>query len=283
MPTFEKRTEPGKTNKPAFCIIAPTQYLDAAAIRSSTHLVLAHIVDKDPVYAQFYARMSKAGHRIIMDNGAFELGHSYDPDKLFGLAEQCGAHAIVLPDYPFRPVHETIEAAKKYIPIFKQAGFQTFFVPQSEKGDFSDVKYGYEWAAGHPDIDIIGMSILTFPNALPNVHPAMARVVGTSLMINDNIFTGKKYHHYLGLIDAALEIPSLIRLGVVDSLDSSNPVWAAINGYRYNLDGASFLPVAKNKLPEVDFNYPLKTDVLPDVNHNIDVVFDMFFNAKSYR
>jgi hypothetical protein len=217
-----------------------------------------------------------------MDNGAYELGHSYDPDKLFGLAEKCGAHAIVLPDYPFQPVKKTIDAAIKYIPIFKQAGFQTFFVPQSEKGDFNDVKYGYEWAASHPDVDIIGMSILTFPNALPHVHPAMARVVGTSLMINDNIFTGQKYHHYLGLIDAALEIPSLIRLAVVDSLDSSNPVWSAICGHRYDLRGASFLPVAKKHLPEVDFNHPFDPAVVADIQHNIDVVFDMFYNPHTY-
>lgn len=271
-----------QSHVPSFCIIAPTAYLSLTT-KSKTHLVLAHIVDKDELYANFYLQRAKLGDQIIMDNGAFELGCSYDPDKLFGLAEKCGAHAIVLPDYPFRPIKETIAAAKIYAPIFKEAGFQTFFVPQSEKGDFHDVEFGYRWAADHPDIDIIGMSILTFPNALPNIHPTVARIVGTTKLIEHKVFNFNKWHHYLGLIDAAIEIPTLMRMGVVDSLDSSNPVWAGCCGYEYNKRGVSFLPVAKEHLPEVNFSVEYDADNESVAEANVDVVLDMFNNPNNYR
>jgi len=61
------------------------------------HLVLAHLVDEDKAYASFYASRKEFK---IMDNGAFELGESYDPTKLIELGTKCKADAIVLPDYP---------------------------------------------------------------------------------------------------------------------------------------------------------------------------------------
>ena len=58
---------------PQFCIITPTAYLHRYASQSSMHLVLAHLVDMDEEYANFYA---ERGEFKIMDNGAFELGQS---------------------------------------------------------------------------------------------------------------------------------------------------------------------------------------------------------------
>ena len=123
---------------PQFCIIAPTSYLDEFAVRSHTHLVLAHLVDKDPRYADFYCRMSDRGDFLMMDNSAYELKEPYSPSKLVELGQRCKAHAIVLPDYPFQTAAVTMKAADQFIPDFKAAGFKTFFVPQSKRGDIED-------------------------------------------------------------------------------------------------------------------------------------------------
>ena len=104
--------------KPQFCIITPTNYLGLYAAQSSMHLVLAHLVDTDPTYENFYLNRNEFK---IMDNGAFELGESYAPDKLIELGRRCGADAIVLPDYPFQHTDVTIEAADKMIGPVKVA------------------------------------------------------------------------------------------------------------------------------------------------------------------
>ena len=79
-------------NKPSFCIITPTAYLNEYASQSDTHLVLAHLVDQDDAYAAFYKEASEYDHHfLIMDNGAFEIGHSYDPNKLIELGHKCVA------------------------------------------------------------------------------------------------------------------------------------------------------------------------------------------------
>jgi hypothetical protein len=268
-----------KDADPAFCVIAPTAYLEAYALRSKAHLVLAHIVDKDPVYAGFYKALSESGRgdRIIMDNGAFELGQSYAPEKLVDLGKACGAHAIVLPDYPWKPSRMTIEAAQQWMPMIRAAGFSTMFVPQSETGELEDWIDGYMWAADNPDIDIIGMSILALPNALPHVPAAYARVVLTELLLDRGVFA-EKYHHYLGLnAGPALEIPPLLKVDALNSCDSSNPVWMAILGHEYSKNTDSYLAVKKVK-KEVEFNFPWIKDPATHerINRNLDLTMELF-------
>lgn len=268
------------TDKPEFCIIAPTSYLSYTAA-SNTHLVLAHIVDKDWQYCNFYRKLSDRGDdRIIMDNGAFELGKPYDPDKLIELAHMCGAHAIVLPDYPGQKSQLTIDAATTYAPIFKSNGFSTMYVPQSQVGDYSDWYNGYMWTheEGNDLVDIIGMSILALPNAMPHIPKSYVRVVITELLQRTYSFNKNKYHHYLGLNSGpALEIPALIRMKALNSCDSSNPVWMAILGHEYSYNTDSYLAVSKVK-KEVDFSMPVINDGQTNrrILRNIDMTLELF-------
>lgn len=260
---------------PQFCIITPTAYLNLFARQSDMHLVLAHLVDADDEYARFYHDNVRFK---IMDNGAFELRESYAPGKLIDLGKRCKADAIVLPDYPFQRSAKTIGGAQLIIDEVRAAGFHTMFVPQSETGDLEDWIEGYVWAANNDDIDIIGMSILGVPNAIPHIPTCYARVVLTQILIERGLFNFNKYHHYLGLNSGpALEIPALIKMNALDSCDSSNPVWMAILGHRYTPRADSYLSVSKVK-KEVEFDYPLVKDqrVLEDIQNNIDMTLELF-------
>jgi len=265
-----------KKMEPQFCIIAPTSYLDFTTA-STTHLVLAHLVDRNKEYADFYKRRAKLGDYIMMDNSAYELKEPYSPGKLIALGRLCGAHAIVLPDYPFQPGQVTIDAAQEFIPQFKAEGYDTFFVPQSEKGDLDDWINTYNWAANNLDIDIIGMSILGIPNAMPDINYAYARVVMSHMLIERNIFNFNKHHHYLGLnAGPALEIPSLLKLHALDSIDSSGPVWAGILGHEYTKNADSYQTVSKLKMP-VQFDIARTKDAttLDRIQHNIDLTIEL--------
>lgn len=267
---------------PSFCYIAPISHISDIADVSSTHLVLAHLVDTSPEYAQSYKRLSERGDFIMMDNSAYELKEPYKPEKLIELAHLCGAHAIVLPDYPFQHSSRTIDAAVENIPLFKQAGFKTFFVPQSQKGELADWIYAYEWAKAHPDIDIIGHSILGVPNALPHINPAYARVVMTQLLIDRGCFAFDKHNHFLGLnAGPALEIPSLLKMKALDTIDSSGPVWTAILGHAYTAAADSMLPVIKPTIP-VDFHIKRTKNqtTLDMIQHNVALTQSLFVSQN---
>lgn len=263
---------------PEFCIIAPTAYLPTYATQSKTHLALAHLVASDEAYADFYQQRSQAGDRVIMDNGAFELGESYAPSKLIKLGKRIGAQALVLPDYPFQPADKTIQAAIKYTPLFKKEGFSTFFVPQSKRGDWDDWMAGYKWAANESDVDIIGMSILGIPNSIPHIPTPYARVVAAEVLLRTGNFAHHKHHHWLGLNSGPkLEIPPLLKMGVLDTCDSSNPTWMAILGHEYSHNTDSFLSVSKVK-KEVEFDFPWISDEATHrrIQHNINLTKSLF-------
>lgn len=258
-----------------FCIITPTAYLEKYASQSTMHLILAHLVDTDKQYADFYANRREFK---IMDNGAFELGESYEPSKLIDLAHRCGANAIVLPDYPGQPAQKTIDAALELGPRVREAGFYTFFAPQAEVGDTEGWISAYQWGANDDLIDIIGMSILAIPNAMPWIPRAYARVVMTQLLVDRGIFNFNKYHHYLGLnAGPNLEVPPLLQLNALDSCDSSNPVWAGICGQMYSPMADSFLMTRKID-KHVDFNYPMTSSkfVHSAIQTNIDMTLSLF-------
>ncbi len=262
---------------PEFCIIAPTAYLEEYAPQSESHLILAHLVDLDDNYAAFYNNLSNT-HLKIMDNGAFELGESYTPSRLIELGHKCNADVIVLPDYPFCGGFKTINAAEKLIDEIRTAGFKTMFVPQSQQGDTQDWINTYQWAAEHPDVDVIGMSILGIPNAIPHMHTGYARVVMTQMLMDLDVFNAGKHHHYLGLNSGPkLEIPSLINLGALDTCDSSAPVWAGITGHRYCPHTDSFMATSKVKMA-VDFEFEWSDDKImqENIQYNVDLTLCLF-------
>lgn len=261
---------------PEFCIIAPTQYLDFA-LASKSHLVLAHLVETDQEYADFYANLNDE-HFIIMDNGAFELGGSYAPDRLIELGRKCNADVIVLPDYPNKPAQVGIDAAEAVIDSIIAAGFKTMFVPQSEVGQIDDWVAAYEYAVNNDKIDVIGMSILGIPNAIPHVHIGYARVVMAHILMERGLFNHEKHHHFLGLNSGpALEIPTLLNMGVLDTCDSSGPVWSAILGHEYSANTDSFLAVSK-PLMHVNFAQPRTSqiDTLLRIEYNIEATLGLF-------
>lgn len=241
-----------------FCHITPVDHLDLVKGRES-HLTLAHIVDgmegsEEQVekYIEFYknekknAEMNGTPYLNIMDNSAFELYKNqmpmFDPEKLLELAKKVDATHIVLPDHPAHPSMVTIDDARRYAPIFKQAGFGTFFVPQSDVGDLEDLCTAFAWAASSPVIDYIGISILAVPNAyncekgnpLQRFH---ARWKFMNELYDRNLLqlaaqNGKKIH-FLGMVDGPNEI-SLVRDFHIDTWDSSAGVWAGLNGIPFD-------------------------------------------------
>ena len=274
-------------SSPAICYISPISYLDAFASPNpegtNRHLVLAHLVDHNPNYASYYKRRSDMGEYIMMDNSSYELHEPYNPSDLLRLAKLCGADAIVLPDYPFQPASKTIDAAYKFVDPFKDAGYHTFFVPQNMPGDYEDWVMAYTWATYESGIDIIGMSILGIPNALPHVDPSYARVVMTMLLQTSGIFAYDKTHHYLGLNSGPkLEIPSLLRMNALTSIDSSGPIWSAILGHAYTTESDSLQTISKIKLPvNFDISFTKDKATLDRIQHNIKLTQDLFTNPTT--
>ena len=256
-----------------FCHISPTAHLAKYTQSNGAHLILAHLVEEDPEYRDYYANLNDGKYKI-MDNSAFEmfkLGREmYESDKLIEMGTACKADCIVLSDYPKQNSQRTVNAAKTLIPQFKAAGFDTFFVPQSELGDMYDYINCVEWALNHQDIDLIGISILgapiacgvdesTFEGGKRSDAYKMQRYLSRLAVFRElekrNLLgpLAQKRFHCLGMVDGPKEVDLLREYHkYIFSWDSSAAVWAGINGLVFD-ESPTGLINGKFEL-EVDFS-----------------------------
>lgn len=259
-----------------FCHISPTPHLADLTQYNGSHLILAHLIESDPNYRSFYASLSD-GKEKIMDNSGFEKFKAGEPmysaDKLVEMASHIKADYIVLPDYPMQPSQITIDAALEWIPTFREAGFGTFFVPQSELGCLDDYMECVQWALNNKDIDIIGLSILGCPIALGLEEQTYDRVdqVDSSYKMQrflsrwrileemdkrgmlDKSAIGR--FHCLGMVDGPNEVDLLKPYHMyIRSWDSSSAPWLGLHGDSVYDESPTGLRNGKYEI-EVDFSF----------------------------
>lgn len=250
-----------------FCHISPTKHLNLVQGRS-VHLVLAHLVEQDDQYVNFYLQEKQKNNcTIILDNSAFELYKQnkpmYPSDKLITMANQVGADYVVMTDYPGEHCDKTIAAAETLAPQIHDAGLKTFFVPQSEIGNEKQLVSCFQWASQRPDlIDYIGVSILSAPNAYGveknnKLQRFVSRLRLMYEMKNTSILSNFKRYgtkvHFLGMVDGPNEIMFMEPFGkYIDTWDSSAAIWAGLNGIQFDRSPTGLF---NGKFEhEVDFN-----------------------------
>ena len=157
----------------------------------------------------------------------------------------------------------TIDAAKNMAPYIREAGFKTFFVPQSLAGDLHDYVKTFNWAAGSDLVDYIGVSILGVPLAYDveknnklqrfNARWRMMYELHSHGILNTAKTNGKKIH-FLGMVDGPNEIMLVSNFHhFIDTWDSSSAIWAGLNNISYDLSPTGLID-GKFEL-EVDFNF----------------------------
>ncbi len=268
-----------------YAFIAPTSYLKPLELdKEPFHLLLAHLLERDEEYLNFYKQLPD-NHIKLMDNSAYELYRQgkpmFDGNKLIELAKQVRANYIVMPDYPGEPAGKTAASALEFGPQFKQAGYNTFFVPQSRIGHLEEYISSFAWAASSPIVDYIGMSILGIPNAFGvdgnDLQRYVSRLHMFQILENRGLLSlarnnGKKIH-CLGMTDGPNEIMLLekyIRSRAITSWDSSAPIWAGIEGVSFD-NSPTGLVNGKVK-SHVDFGVKYDESKLPLIKANISYI-----------
>ena len=253
--------------------ISPIKYQHLIPEHADFHLILAHLLDNEE-YVSFYKSKIKRGDTVILDNSAFEFKRALSADEIFGFIERSGIEPtyVVAPDYPYDHWETTWESTLKFIDEVKDKPYKVMAVPQSVMGDWTGWLRCYQKIANHPQIAVIGMSILGVPNAFCKLTGtsdiAFNRIFATQYLLNTGIANQEKWHHYLGLGGGPREILIQRELGLMDSNDSSSPFWHGYLGIRFD-DSLWGLIDGKTKV-EVDFNVPYLINRLSDIKYNIE-------------
>lgn len=286
-----------------FCHIVPTNLIDQVQDHKR-HLVLAHLIDKDPIYTQKYKQLSDQGKTIIMDNSAFEMFKQgkpmFDSDKLIDLGKKVGATYIVLSDFPMERWTKTLDKGIEMAEKIHGAGFKTFYVPQSQLNDFEGWSKSVQIAINLKDknnfiFDIIGISILSCPIALGLKENKYNQSVDSKyrnlryksrfnclkILQERNILNDVALNrlHCLGMTEGPNEIILLHRFWkYFCSWDTSSAVWHGLNGIQYDKSVTGLKNGKYEK--EVDFSCSIQWNDKCKCNINyIDGLVD-FYNSN---
>ena len=228
---------------------------------------LPHLMDENEEYRNFFYESKKQGRYIVMDNSLHELGEAYNSERLMHWVNEIEPNEFIVPDvwedyaasvrnaklwsYPQLPINTTKVAVVQAKSIY-EAGLcvQAYRDLGYKKIAFSYGAEYYHKMCPHPNKDLgkaIGryMVLSTFQN-------------NKTLLPNDRV-------HLLGTA-SPIEFGMYKNIPCIESIDTSNPIMAGIEGIPYTKMGLDSKPTANmNNFQDK----PMTETQMKFIEHNI--------------
>jgi len=240
---------------------APLSLMEYVKPYNDYDYCLPHLLDEELKYLEYFLKSKDEGRCIIMDNSLHELGTSFNIEQLIHWIK------VLEPDYFFIPdVWEdrtnSIINARKWLDIELPKKTKKLAIVQGS--DFNEAVLCAEIyrSLGYYDMAFsYGASwyneMIFHPN--PDLGKALGRLtLITHLYINKTI-TKNNYIHLLGA-SVPQEFNWYKNIECIKSIDTSNPVMAALGGIKYTESGLFKKPISNInnsfyvKEENVDFN-----------------------------
>jgi hypothetical protein len=230
---------------------------------------LPHLMDQYEEYRNFFMRSKANGRHIMMDNSLHELGVPYSEDRLFYWLDELQPNEFFVPDY-WEDQTQSVVSAKRWIQYQNNYPDTTFIAVVQAKSL-------YEAVICYQIYKDLGYKKIAFSYGASyynGVHPHENKAIGKALGRIDTI---NKIHgigvihdndkiHLLGC-SVPQEFGYHKDSSYIESIDTSNPVMAAIQGLKYDTLGLEVKPTVnmnecfEMSLSEIDMklvNYNVK-------------------------
>lgn len=232
---------------------------------------LPHLLDQDEEYKDFFLEASRNNEYIIMDNSLHELGEAYDHNRLIHWINEIKPMEFIVPDV-WMDYSQTLKNAKHWkqyiypecttivaVVQAKSLGEASICYKQLKDLGYQKVafSYGADWYA-----DLVPHKNIDFAKAL-------GRIYTMTYLNNKGIILDTDRVHLLGC-SLPQEFGWYNNASYIESIDTSNPVMAAIEGLKYSQAGLKVKPkVNMNSSYDIDF---------------LDLDYDLVLhNAKMFR
>ena len=208
---------------------------------------LPHLLDIDEEYKQYFINARDTGRYVIMDNSLHELGKAYNHERLRYWVNELKPDEFIVPDV-WMDCHQTAAQAKYWLQFkYPKKTKLTAVIQGKDKNDAYlcatllanlgykklCVSYGATW---YNDF---------FPHTNADMGKALGRVRFVQGLFKIDHLKDIKFH-LLGC-----SIPQEFGwydnqdfVKRIESIDTSNPVMAALDGTRYSSNGMNYKPNA---------------------------------------
>ena len=229
------------------------------------HMALTHLVLKYPDYADHYKKLAENGSFVMLDNSLIELGEAASLEKVLEAAAIINPSEIVLPDV-YKKGDDTVNAVDnaliKLRHLAEKNGLENYdFQLQAVCHGETEEKWKETW---HRLQQYGEIGTIAIPKVTEHQFGSRTPFVKWALENNED----EKEIHLLGcaLPQEFTYYKKLMDLGIIESLDTSNPIIHGLKGIRYKHYGLKEKdPTKIDQLEEVE----LTSDVLYNINYNL--------------
>jgi hypothetical protein len=245
----------------------PLCLLDDSLHFNDYDYALPHLFDEEPEYLEYFRKAKAAGRYIIMDNSLHELGHAYSTERLMHWVNELEPDEFIVPDV-WEDKTASIVNARSWANVIMPKNTTKVAVVQAKTlheafectqiyKDLGYKKIAYSYGASYYN------DICVHPNK--DLGKALGRVYVISTLYKQGILHPNDRVHLLGC-QVPQEFAWYRDIECIESIDTSNPVMAALEGIRYTNAGLTEKPKANMN----DYLYMLGDQIDYDVlTHNL--------------
>jgi len=206
---------------------------------------LPHLMDENEEYRNFFYESKKIGRYIVMDNSLHELGEAYNTERLLHWIEEIKPNEFIVPDVweekdaSVRNARQwaTIELPKEVMKVAvvqAKSTYEAMLCTVTYK-DLGYKKIAYSYGASYYN------EVCPHPNK--DLGKAIGRFIVISSLYEQKILTKFDRVHLLGTA-SPIEFGMYKNIECVESIDTSNPIMAAIGEMPYTRMGLQSKPLA---------------------------------------
>ena len=232
---------------------------------------LPHLMDENEEYRNFFYESKKMGRYIVMDNSLHELGEAYNTERLLHWVNEIKPNEFIVPDV-WEDKDASVRNAKQWSKVELPDGVMKVAVVQAKSmheallctiayKDFGYEKIAYSYGASYYN------DICPHPNQ--DLGKAIGRFIVISSLYEQNILSKFDRVHLLGTA-SPIEFGMYKNIDCIESIDTSNPIMAAIGEMPYTRMGLQSKPLANmNNFQDIN---------LEDLNQDL-----IDWNVKMFR
>jgi hypothetical protein len=218
---------------------------------------LPHLMDENEEYRNFFYKSKEMGRYIVMDNSLHELGEAYNSERLMYWVNEIEPNEFIVPDvwedyaasvrnaklwsYPELPSNTT-----KVAVVQAKSVHEAMLCAVAYK-DLGYKKIAFSYGASY------------YNDVCPHPNKDLGKAIGRYMVIYElykqNSLTKFDRVHLLGTA-SPIEFGMYKNMPFIESIDTSNPIMAAIGEMPYTKMGLHMKPMANmNKYQDVSIDF----------------------------
>jgi hypothetical protein len=231
---------------------------------------LPHLLDQDEVYLNHFLEYKKSGGYIIMDNSLHELGEAYNHERLLYWVNKLEPNEFIVPDVWMDAV-STIQNAKEWLKHTYPSNTTPVAVVQSKSFKEAEECYIALKGMGYKKI-AFSYGADWYAEEFADFKIDKAKMLGRISTVKQMFYNGTiKKDDRIHLLGCSLpqEFGWYNNASYIESIDTSNPIMAALEGWKY---GSGLITK-----PQINLNSCYNID-LKDVDLNL-----VLTNVKAFK